>query len=211
MNKNTLLLTIVFALFLPSCKSTKRVQTAVEPPTPSTDVVGQSTQQHLNFEWFAANLSGTSNFAGDRNSFGGQIRIQNGEKVWMTITALGFYEVARLLITTDSVFIYNRHEKTAIIRDYSFFKEMTGMDLTFDMLQDILLGNSVLPESSGRQLSVHISYENHAMFNEHLYPQSIFLQMTNPFSMELRLNYQRIQINVPQTMPFSIPESIKRN
>ena len=265
MNKITLLFTIVFALFLHSCRSTKQVQSVTDPTAPAPtlpitkrqtadEIILQSIQQRSNFEWFSANLNGNVNLAGDRNNFGGQIRIKNGEQIWITITAMGgLIPVANLKITTDSVFLYNRLERTATIRDFSFFKEMTGVDLTFNMLQDILVGNYFLPNPRGEYAyefsegnflfvdermagnvafdfilssahykllsltmrdrqnnSVNIIYDNFAVFNDKLYPQSLHIQMINPMQMDLRLNYQRIQINVPQSMPFSIPESVKR-
>ena len=270
MNKSTLFFTIVFALFLHSCRSTKHVQQPViDTPIPiepitkfktADEIILNSIQQRSNFDWFSANLSGSINFDGDRYNIGGQIRIKNGETIWVSITAFGLIEVIRLKITTDSVFLYthnrlDRPENTTI-HDFSFFKEMTGVDFTFDMLQDILLGNYFLPKPNGngeysyefsegnylfmdnrmvenvafdfvlhhahhkfvsltvrdaRNRSVRTDYSGYAVFNDNLYPQNVFIQMKEPTPIELRLNYQKIQINVPQNMPFSIPRSAQRN
>jgi hypothetical protein len=264
MKKNTLFLTIIFALFLYSCKSTKQVQTTTDtvitPPSSiakrqsADDIILQSVQQRSNFDWFAANLSGSVNLGGDRYNISGQIRIKNGEQIWMTISTMGgFIPVANLKITTDSVFLHNRIERTATIRDFSFFREITGVDFTFDMLQDILVGNYFLSEPNGRfsyeffegnflfadyrmnenmmldfilhnahykfvsltvrnkqNHSIIIAYDNYSIFNDHLFPQNLFIQMKEPMPLELRLNYQKIQINVPQSMPFSIPNSVQR-
>jgi len=264
MNKYTLILPLIFALFLNSCRSTKQVQPVVDAaPMPTLPIAKQQTADHIilqsiqqrsNFDWFSANLSGNVNMDGDRNNFGGQIRIKNGEQIWITITAVGgLIEIARLKITTDSVFLHNRLERSATIRDFSFFKEMVGVDFTFNMLQDILVGNYFLPEPNGQHAyeffegnyqfidermlgdvafdfilhnahykfvtltmrnrqnhSVQINYNDYAIFNDNLFPQRIHVQMTEPMQMDLRLNYQRIQINVPQNMPFSIPASATR-
>jgi hypothetical protein len=193
---------IIFALFLYSCRTTKQVQTAVDTTTPI------ELQQRPNFEWFSANFSGNINLSGDRNNISGQIRIKNGEQIWMTISAMGgFVPVANLKITTDSVFLHNRIERTATIRDFDFFKEITGVDITFDMLQDILLGTNSLPETN---YEIQINYDNFAIFDDNLFPQSLFIQMKEPMQIELKLNYQKIQVNVPQNMQFSIPNSVKR-
>jgi len=263
MNKYTFSL-LVFALFLHGCRSTKQVQQAADTPTvqvspiakqqSADEIILQSIRQGSNLDWFSANLSGNVNLAGDRHSFGGQIRIKNGEQIWVTITALGgLMEVARMKITTDSVFLHNRLERSATIRDFSFFKEMTGVDFTFDMLQDILVGNYFLPKPSGQysyeffegnyqfidermlgdvafdfilhnahyrfvsltmrdrqNRSVHIAYDNYAIFSNNLFPQNLHIRVVDPMQIDLRLNYQRIQINVPQNMPFSIPASATR-
>lgn len=267
--KKILFFTIAFVLFLHSCKSTKHVQTQVDisgtiPPTTefrtANEIILNSIQRRSSFDWFSANLSGSINFDGDKNNFSGQIRIKNGEQIWINITMF-FMDAARLKITPDSVFIYHRDldnpvrgGQIAIIRDFSFFKEMTGVDFTFDMLQDILLGNYFLGEPNGgfsyefsegtflftdnrvteevmfdfslhnahykfisltmrdrQNRAVHINYDSHAIFNDNLFPQKLSVRMTDPELMELNLNYQKIQLNVPQNMPFSIPRSAKIN
>ena len=265
MNRISIILIIIFALLLQSCRSPKPVQIGMEdtglrvPLFPTAkdqiaeELILQSIQQRSNFNWFSANISGNINLDGSSNAFNGQIRIKNGEEIWMTATRFGF-ELLRLRITTDSVFLHNRFEQTAFIRDFGFFKEMTGVDFTFDMLQDIFVGNYFLPKpiageysmqmvdgeysfTSNNPLadvmfdfvldnahckflsltmrdrqnrSVRINYNNYAIFNGALYPQNLSIRMENPMKFELRLNYQRIQINVPQNMPFSIPESANR-
>ena len=270
MNKITLFFTIVLILFLHSCRSARQVPTAADMPTPLTpmmpiaklqtadEIIMQSIHQRSNFDWFSANIGGTINLAGDRNNFGGQIRIKNGEAIWISITAFGLLEVIRLKITTDSVFLFNRLERPAstTIRDFSFFKEMTGVDFTFDMLQDILVGNYFLGEPNNEfsyeffegnflftdnrpipvgdvtfsfilsdahykflaltlqdrnNRSVRIDYDNYTLVDENLFPQNLWIRMAEPVPFELRLTYSRIQINVPQTMPFTIPRSAQRN
>ncbi|MCL2417546.1 MAG: DUF4292 domain-containing protein [Bacteroidales bacterium] len=258
MNRITLLLAIVFALFLHSCRTTRPVQPepTIVPPTgqlqTANEIILQSIQQRSNFDWFSANFSGNVNLGGSRNNFGGQIRIENGQRIWITVTAVGgFFEVARLKITQDSVFLHNRLERTATIRDFSFFREMIGVDFTFDMLQDILVGNYFLPEQIEHTLesyngnflftdermlgniafdfilssvhhkflsltvrdrgnhSVNIRYDNYGVFNSYLFPQNLHIRMTEPM-FEAVLHYQRIQLNVPQNMPFSVPASAQR-
>jgi len=255
-----ILLAVVFALFLQSCRTTRDVQPPLVTPAPpigipqtADEIILQSIQQRSNFDWFSANFSGNVNLGGSRNNFGGQIRIENGQQIWITVTAVGgFFEVARLKITRDSVFLHNRLERTATIRDFSFFREMIGVDFTFDMLQDILVGNHFLGEPNGEYTvdffegdflfvdernfgnlsfdfilsslhyrflsltirdrenrSVDIRYDNYGAFGGYLFPQSLHIRTVEPM-FEAVLHYQRIQLNVPQNMPFSIPASARR-
>jgi hypothetical protein len=207
MNKFTLILILFFGLFLQSCRSTKQVQTADTSTSTSTSTSTTNDQTvpdfiklRTDFEWFSTNFSGSVNFDGNRNNISGQIRIKNGEQIWMTVAAMGgLIPVANLLVTTDSVFLHNRIEKTAMIRDFSFFKDVVGMDITFDMLQDILVGDFV-----------YIDIPNSAYLYEFSDGNKLFIQVREPMPVELRLNYSKIQINVPQSMSFSIPNSVKR-
>ena len=270
MNKTTLLIILIFALFLQACRSKKQVQTPVDTPTetfapsrpiarhqPANEIIMQAIQQRSNFEWFSANINGSGNFAGDRYSFGGQIRIKNNEAIWISITAFGLIEVIRLKATPDSVYLFthsqlDRPENTTL-HGFDFFKEMTGIDFTFDMLQDILVGNFfladlhdqfsynffegnfrftdrrpfadvmyefILSDANYKTLSltmrdtqnrsVQINYEGHTLVNENLFPQNISIRMQEPMPFDMRWNYQRIQLNVPQNMPFNIPRALRR-
>ncbi|MDR2906891.1 MAG: DUF4292 domain-containing protein [Bacteroidales bacterium] len=212
---------LTFVAIMPACKSTKQVQSqapvitempstepvvSVQQQSPDTVVAPPLDQLSLTFDWFSANLNGTVNMNGDQMSFGGQLRIKNNEQIWIMISAMGgLMEVARLKVTPDSVFLYNKYEKTATIRDLGFFKELTGIDFTFDMLQNLLIGIYSLDYPA-----VKINYENYDIFNGAEVPQRIIVEMKEPTLFELQLNYQRIQVNVPQNMPFSIPESVKK-
>jgi len=71
----------------------------------------------------------------------GQIRIQFDSIIWLSMTpALGI-EIARLMITTDSIWFLNRIEKNYFNGDYDFVTRVLGTSIDFDMLQALLLGN----------------------------------------------------------------------
>ena len=50
-------------------------------------------------------------------------------------------ELARVLITPDSIFIRNNLEETLTVADYSLAEEYTGLQADFGLLQDLFLGN----------------------------------------------------------------------
>jgi hypothetical protein len=71
----------------------------------------------------------------------GQIRIQFDSIIWLSMTpALGI-EIARLMITTDSIWFINRIEKNYFDGDYDFVTRVLGTSIDFDMLQALVLGN----------------------------------------------------------------------
>ena len=256
----SIILLIALALLFQGCRTARQVPVAEIPiVTPIGDmqtvdeIILQAIEQRANFDWFSANLSGHIVFGGSRHNIGGQMRIENGERAWITITAVGgFVEVARMLMTPDSVFIHNRLERTAIIRDFSLVQQEVGLDLTFDMLQDILIGNHFLGELSNEfahdtvdgnfrftdqrevsevffdfvlsnenyryisltarnreGLAIYITYGNFAVIDGQLFPQRLHVLVPD-MGVELVLHYQRIQLNVPQNMPFTLPASAQR-
>ncbi|MDR1951366.1 MAG: DUF4292 domain-containing protein [Bacteroidales bacterium] len=196
MNKFTLILTLILILFLQSCRSTKQVKTVeVTRDTEITETVEPPIKLRADFEWFATNFSGAANYDGNRYSISGQIRIQNGEQIWISVVMYGFIEGARLKVTRDSVFLWTHNQagrpQNTTVHDFNFFKDVIGMDITFEMLQDILVGDFV-----------YIDIPNTTYLYEFSAGNRLFVQIKEPVSVELRLTYSKTQLNVPQNMPF---------
>ena len=70
-------------------------------------------------------------------------RIRNNEVIWVSITALAGLEVARALITPDSVRIINRLDNIYIKKPFSYIYEFTNEQINFKTLQSILIGNTI--------------------------------------------------------------------
>ena len=80
-------------------------------------------------------------------SFTMQLRMIKDEAIWISGTFLGF-EVARVLITPDSLKAINKYEKTYTLRSMNDLKEEFDVDqLDFGLIQDLFLGNDLMPEN----------------------------------------------------------------
>lgn len=69
------------------------------------------------------------------------IRIQRDKAIWISVTALLGLEVARVLITPDSVQIINRLQGEYIAKPFSYIYQYTSEGVTFATVQDLLLAN----------------------------------------------------------------------
>ncbi|PST84675.1 DUF4292 domain-containing protein [Pedobacter yulinensis] len=78
---------------------------------------------------------------GNTNNVGIQIRMENGKRIWASITALAGIEVARALITPDSVRVVNRLQSTYLGKPFSFVQGFATRQIDFQMLQSVLSGN----------------------------------------------------------------------
>lgn len=95
-------------------------------------------------EWFSAKVSVKSEIENQSNSFNANLRVKVDSSIWMSISpALGI-EVARVLITRDSLKFLNRLSATYFEGDYLYLKNLLQIDVNFEMIQAILLGNSYL-------------------------------------------------------------------
>ncbi|TXI15608.1 MAG: DUF4292 domain-containing protein [Pedobacter sp.] len=71
------------------------------------------------------------------------IRMQKDEVIWVSVTALVGLEVARALITPDSIKVLNRLEGTYTVKPFSFIHQFTHEEINFQALQAVLIGNAV--------------------------------------------------------------------
>ncbi|MGB0882808.1 MAG: DUF4292 domain-containing protein [Vicingaceae bacterium] len=90
--------------------------------------------------------------AGKKTGFKTHLRIRKDSAIWMSISKLSV-EAARVLITTDSVKIINRLNKEYFIGDFSYINKVFGTDLDYQMMEALLIGNSLDFEEKGRLIS----------------------------------------------------------
>ena len=86
---------------------------------------------------------------GDNNiGLKGQMRMQNDSVIWISLSLKLGIEVARVMITDDSVKFMNRTNKTYFSESVESFKNsgMVGFEseVTMDFLQDLLVGSNTL-------------------------------------------------------------------
>lgn len=83
------------------------------------------------------------NINGDENNVTLLIRMQKDEKLWFSVTAIAGIEVARVLITPDSLWLRNNLEKTYIHKPFSYVHRFANNQVNFDLLQAMLSGNTI--------------------------------------------------------------------
>jgi hypothetical protein len=147
LNKFILLALVSVAL---ACKSKKAI---VAPPAAvKTDSVAFYKKaenikllqsKDIVFNTLALKGKADLDMGGNSNSVTVNIRVQRDKKIWMSITALLGIEVARAVITPDSIMVLNRLQSTYIRKPFSYVYNYTSRQVTFQMLQDILSGNTI--------------------------------------------------------------------
>jgi hypothetical protein len=158
--KNTgLLLFALTILFAFACKTKHKADTTVAKPDtvavatvnkdlvedkPADSLVKVIRAKELTFKTFTAKVDVDSRFDKDDASFNCNLRIICDSAIWISISpALGI-EVARILITTDSVKFINRISNKYFKGDFKFVNSMLQLDADFSMVQSILLGKTYL-------------------------------------------------------------------
>lgn len=136
-----LLILVLFIVFLSSCGSTRTSMKGPLKEAGAHYLMEQLSDNELKFNWFSAKYSAEQIHNKKKTSFKGQIRIARDSLIWISISpALGI-EMARLLVSTDTVKMLNRFEKNYFISDFGYIQEILNQALDFDMLQAFLTGN----------------------------------------------------------------------
>jgi hypothetical protein len=103
--------------------------------------------------YFAARAAVELEMNKETKSFQANIRIRSDSAIWMSISpALGI-EVARALITRDSIKFINRLNGSYFKGDIHFLNQMMQVDVNFDMIESVLTGNAYLHYSVDKYIS----------------------------------------------------------
>jgi len=75
------------------------------------------------------------------NSFNINLRIHTDSIIWISITPLLGIEVARVMVTRDSVMFMDRLNKKFSVSDFQMLNELLQVNVDFDIIQGVLTGN----------------------------------------------------------------------
>ena len=158
---------LVALVTLSACKSTKKINSAINKPTVGIDSTAKTTSTgeradstafkadilrkvHANkvdCNWFSAKIKADyDDKSGDNNNLNVNIRIQKDSIIWVSITkkVLGIdFEGLRVLATKDSVKVLNKQDKVIQYRSIAYLQELTQLPFDFYTLQDLILGNPI--------------------------------------------------------------------
>ena len=153
MNKRSLLLfSFSLVVMLAACSKGKLVSRKDLKIKKTEYLLEQIDEHKLNFTTFSAKADIKLERSGKKQSFKSTLRLKKDSAIWMSITPLLGIEVARVLITKDTVKIINRLEKNYFIGDYLYINKRFNIEFDFDQLQAILLGNPIDFESDDKIL-----------------------------------------------------------
>jgi hypothetical protein len=148
MKGNTLnkLLIVCCLLAVASCKARKIATTnvvAAKHPSKLAIELNDIRSHQFVFDTFSGKARTSLDISGNKNDVTMNIRIANNKKIWVSITALLGIEVARAVITPDSVMIINRLQGLYVKKPFSFIYAYTNKQINYNMLQALLIGNAV--------------------------------------------------------------------
>jgi len=151
MRKNILTSSIVLSLIvvLSACGAKKAI---VKAPSVSTvDTVANKRAENIRLikskdvNFRTLSFKGKAKLIVNRNvnDVSMNVRIQRDQKIWISFTALAGIEIARVLITPDSILLRNNFQSTYLAKPFSFIQSFSNKRVDFKMLQSIIAGNTI--------------------------------------------------------------------
>lgn len=133
---------LLLAVSFQACKPRRDLTPVVDEMlrSPERALRAMHTNQ-ADFNFYSSRFSGTAIWENSSYNVSGSIRIQKDQAIFISVTPLLGIEMARVLVTPDTVKFLNRLNATYFVGDMSFINSMLGTELDFYMLQAILLGN----------------------------------------------------------------------
>ena len=167
-----IILLILAILVMASCRSTKKIQTAITKKDTAVTVVTDNkidtTQliknallklngNKVDFKTFSAKVDVDYRGGDDKHyDVNANLRMYRDSLIWVSVNAVFGIEAMRMLITKDSVYLLDKLNKTYLIRRIDYLQEVTGLPLTLSIVQDLLVGNPVFIDSN------IVSYSNNS-------------------------------------------------
>ena len=166
----------IFALlfFMLSCKSRKHLQKVSKGPIEAEDTIGKCRlgfktanalskhikENELVYGWIYAKADVQTLIDGEDHNLDVRIKGRKDSAIWISIQAVGLIDIAKLLITRDSVKMVVYVKKQYFKGDFNYINQLLNADLDFDIIQAALIGNSADFDDDDTKMKPVIDREN---------------------------------------------------
>ena len=168
------LCSISILFFLMSCKSKKHVQQNSNNQTQTEDTTGRCRlsfktakflskhikENELQYNWLYAKADVQTLIDGEDHNLDIRIKSRKDSAIWISIQAVGLIDIAKLLITRDSVKMVVYVKKQYFKGDFNYINQLLNADLDFDLIQAALVGNSADFDDDDSKMKPVIDREN---------------------------------------------------
>jgi len=149
-NRFNLLFILVIIIFS-GCKSQQKISGKKLANKKNLPTLLQSVDNaSFKPDWLSVKASIDFEKGKKNTGFKANIRMRRDSMIWLSITPLIGVELARVVLTPDSVKMVNRIDGTYFKGNYEFINNTFEVDLNYQTLQAMLLGNSLSLEDNDK-------------------------------------------------------------
>lgn len=144
-----LLIVSCLLVIVAGCKSKKQVVVnrnvppIVKPNNANAEQISAIRLKQLSFTTFSAKAKTDLSVNGDNNDCTLTIRVNRDKKIWVSVTAILGVEIARAVITPDSLLLVNKFQGLYLKKPFSYVHKFASRQIDFNTLQSLLVGNAI--------------------------------------------------------------------
>ena len=141
------LMILLSGLIFAGCKSKRKVSLPTsdisgEIRVTSADHIKTFEMSNLDFRTFTGRAKTKLEMGKDNvKDVTLNVRMERDKAIWISISATLGIEVARVLITPDSVKVINKLQGEYMAKPFKYIHQYTNSNITFSILQDLLMAN----------------------------------------------------------------------
>jgi len=187
---------IIVFLIISSCTGSRK---AIREPLreQGAEYLFKKLKEHESkFSSLSAKFTATYYRDRKKTNLSGLLRIKHDSIIWISITPMLGIEMARFVLTPDSIKYLNRINSTFMIRDFKYINHLLNKTLDFDMAQAFLTGND-------------FSLYDTTMFRASVEKQEYKLSTTNRRKLKRFVRRSEEEISIPLQSIWLDPESFK--
>jgi hypothetical protein len=130
-------------MLLASCGSNRQINAGHTriPNLKTEEILDSLKANQLRCNWLSIKYDVEIKTPKIDDSFKAYVRMKRDSAIWISATYYSV-EIARFLITPDTVRYMDRRNKNFYVGDYSFLSDLLLFDANYNLIQNIILGNS---------------------------------------------------------------------
>lgn len=137
---------LLIACFLFACKSKQKVSNHTAGKVTTATVNNKESlsliqAKQTSFKTFSTKANTQLNIKNKSYDVTLNIRIKSGEGIWVSVTYFAGIEVARALITPDSIKVMDKVNDEYLKKPFSFINKFASEEIDYGTLEAVFLGN----------------------------------------------------------------------
>ena len=153
------MLAVIIMLTAASCKSRQKLPsvpgTAIRPMENESvaELMNRLDSSAFNAQWINAKASVTTIQEGSETSFNITLRAKRDSIIWISISPLLGIEVARVIITSDSVKFLDRLHSKYQVNTFETINKLLQLKVNFEIVQALMFGNFFAYKKNGNRFN----------------------------------------------------------
>jgi len=149
--KHIIIIAIILTAF--SCRTVYRIQPDKVKHMSCKRLLNNTLSSYIDYNTLSIRFNAEFSDNSKSQSFSGLIRIQKDSLIWASISVALGVELARVLITPDSVKFMNRLKSEYFAESIDYIEQLFHADFTFDLIQNLLTNEIFLYADNDENLN----------------------------------------------------------